>query len=267
MKNTIYLLTLITLLTSCSKELTTPLDSEKIAVVESYLVAGDSTITVNVSKLLPFSTDTNEVKEYISGLQLQINGYNIKETSTGIYQLKLKNACIEPGITYELKFRYYDDSVTSSTVIPEKPANFALSETILYTDRITSSSTGFGGGPMEDIEVTWDNDDDSYYYLMVEYLESTPDYINYLMEDLDISLNQSEAPVQSAGARIGMRNLNFFGHYRVVLFKVNKDFADLYQHLTSNSNNLTNPVTAITNGYGVFTGMSSDTAFIEVREN
>lgn len=257
---------MLLILTSCSKDLITPLDPDSIAVVESYIVAGDSAIRVRVSRLLPFSTDTNEAIEYIPGLTLQINGFTLSEPEPGHYELDLKDTGIQPGSSYTLKFLYASDTVSSSTTIPGKPVNFSLSDNVIYTDRITSTS-GFIPGHGDDIDATWDNEDGSYYYLTIQYLESTPDYINSAMEDVELPMEQGVAPINSSGTRIGLRNLQFFGHYRVVLFRVNKDFADLYQHLTSNSNNLTNPVTSISNGYGVFTGMSSDTLYLEVKEN
>ncbi len=256
----------ILMFNSCGKELIDPLNSDEIAIVESYLYAGDSSIRVNVSRLLPFSEDTLEVKEGITGLNILLNGLPMSDMGSGEYQFLLGNNKVEAGTSFTMVFYYGSDSVSSSTQIPEKPVDFYLSDHVIYTDRITSSG-GFGSGPMEDIDVTWTNDDDSYYYVTIEYLESTPDLINEVMEDTDVPTIQSISPIQSSGTRLGMRNLQFFGHYRIVLFKVNQDFADLYQQITANSNNITDPVTSIKNGYGVFTGMSTDTAFIEVREN
>ena len=254
------------LLSSCSKDLIDPLDADEIAIVESYIYAGDSSIRVSVSRLLPFSEDTLEVKEGIAGLTLLLNGELMTDIGSGNYQIVPDGGQVLTGIEYTLAFFYGNDSITSTTLVPSKPADFEISDPILYTDRITSSS-GFGGGPMEETEITWTNDDDSYYYVTIEYLETTPDLINEEMEDLDIPLIQSVSPVQSSGTRLGMRNLQYFGHYRVVLFRVNQEFADLYHQMSANSNNITDPVTSINNGYGVFTGMSTDTLYIEVREN
>lgn len=252
---------------SCSKELIKPLDAETVAVVESYIIAGDSSITLRVSKLLPFSTDTLETKEYIPGLQILLNGDPMLETEPGVYTLLLGSGSVQPGSTYSMKFLYGSDSISSETVVPELPSGFAISESVVYTDRISSSGGGFGSGPMEDIDLTWENEDAGYFYVTVEYLESTPDYINENMEDEEVPVMEGIAPIQASGTRLGMRNLHFFGHYRIVLSRVNQDFADLYQHLAANSNNITNPVTSIQNGFGVFTSMSTDTVYLEVREN
>ena len=256
----------IGLLTACGKELTTPIEAEKVAIVESYLYAGDSIITVKVSKMLPYSDDTSAAIEYISGLQLLVNGIAMTETATGVYTLQLGDKRIQPGELYSMKFLYFSDTVTSTTIIPDKPVNFSISSGTVYADRMTSTG-GMPGTPMEDVALTWDNADTSYYYVLIEYLETSFDYINSNMEDSDLSAVQGISPVSSSGTRLGMRNLYFFGSYRIILFKVNSDFADLYQTATANSNNITNPVTTINNGYGVFTGMASDTVYLEVVEN
>ena len=265
--NFLLILTFAGMLWSCGKDLMEPLSSETTAIVESYIYAGDSTINIKVTKLLPFSEDTVDATEYISGLELLINDTKLTETGEGIYTLQLTAKYIQPGETYTLKFRYFNDTVSSVTTIPEKPVDFTISESQIYADRVTSSGGFPGGGPMEDVDLTWTNTDGSYYYVLIEYLESDPDYINYMMADAEPSNIQSIAPMSSSGSRLGMRNLYFFGSYRIVLFKVNQDFVDLYQHTAANSNNITNPVSTINNGFGVFTGMASDTVYLEVSEN
>jgi len=61
--------------------------------------------------------------------------------------------------------------------------------------------------------------------------------------------------------------LEYFGTYRVIIFHVLPDYAKLYEQTNSSSQNLTNPSTSIENGYGIFTGLNSDTLYIEVVEN
>jgi hypothetical protein len=257
------------LFNSCSKELMTPITSAETAVVESYLYAGDSVITVQVTNLLPYSDDTIDATSYISGLHLQINGTELTETGNGIYKLQMGSQQIQPGSTYTLKFIYYSDTVSSAATIPDRPVNFRISSNDIYTDR--DSGPGGGGGmppdQMEDVSLTWDNTDSSYYYVVIEYLGNPPDYINSAFADADPSTTQGIAPMVSTGTTIGRRNLYFFGSYRIVLFKVNQDFVDLYHYVDVNSNTIADPVTSINNGYGLFTGMASDTVFLEVHEN
>jgi hypothetical protein len=261
------LLLTLGLLTSCSKELITPITPDNVAIVESYLYAGDSAITIKVTKLLPFSEDTIDATENISGLHLQVNGAALTETASGVYTLQLGEKRIQPGELYILKFPYSSDTVSSTTIIPAKPLNFSISSNSIYTQRITSSGGGMPSGPPADLTLSWTNDDESYYYVLIQYLESTRDYINYHSKSLDLSDTTSISPMNTSETRLGTRNLNFFGRYRIILFKVNDDFADLFQQSSVNSNNIVNPPTTITNGFGVFTGMTGDTVYLEVKEN
>jgi len=269
MKNILIPILLLTLglLASCGKELTTPVEPDKVVIVESYLYAGDSAITIKVTKLLPYSEDTTDATEYISGLNLQINGADLTETGTGVYTLLLGEKRIQPGESYMLKFLYFSDTVSSYTLIPDKPSNFNISSNTIYTDRITSTSSGMPSGPPSDLILSWENPDESYYYVLIQYLEASRDYINYRSASLDLSDTTSISPTNASETRLGTRNLNFFGSYRIILFKVNDDFADLYQQTDVNSNNITTPVSTINNGFGVFTGMTSDTVYLEVIEN
>lgn len=253
-------------ITSCTKELITPITGDNSAVVESYLKAGDSSILVYISKILPYSDDTSEVKEMISGINVFINSTQLTEIDTGIYQLNL-NEKVVAGTTYQLKFEYSGNTITSQTIIPDAPAGFTSSTSDLYVDRITS---GTGGGPpsmMDPVELTWSNSDASYYYLMVKYLEDTPDYINSNAAVDDFQFVQSSTPTQESYYKLDQRNISCFGTYRIILYKVNSEFNDVFTKNGSNSNNLVNPNTNITNGFGVFTGMNADTLYLEVIPN
>ncbi len=258
---------ILTLLTSCGKELMKPITSDNVAIVESYLYAGDSIITIKITKILPFSEDTLEATKYISGLHPMINGLALTETGSGIYTLQLGDKRIQPGESYVLKFLYASDTISSATLIPDKPLNFNISSHIIYMDRVSSAGGGIPSGPPADLTLSWTNPDKSYYYVLMQYMETTRDYINYRYESLELSDTTSIAPMNTSETRIGIRSLHFFGTYRIILFKVNTDFADLYQQTAVNSNNITNPVTEIKNGFGVFTGMASDTVYLKIIAN
>jgi hypothetical protein len=253
-------------LASCRKELMTPITGDNAAVVESYLKAGDSTILVYISKIIPYSDDTSDVKEMIPGISVFINGNKLTEIDTGIYQLNLVNKRVSAGTTYNLEFEYAGNAVSSQTIIPEAPVDFSSSASFLYADRVASGT--FGHPTMTTpVELTWSNTDGSYYYLEVKYLEETPDYINANMAGSDFQFIQSSAPTQESTYRLDQRNIQCFGTYRIILYKVTKEFNDVFTKNGTNSNNLVNPNTNITNGFGVFTGMNADTLYLEVIPN
>lgn len=254
-------------LSSCQKELMIPMTGDNTAVVEAYLVAGDTCGYVYISKILPFSDDTLNAKVMISGLKVYINDELLTEVDFGVYRLNTGSEGFKTGSSYNLTFEYVGNTVTSSTVIPAKPSGFISSKSTVYATRITQDDSTFQPGPgsmMDEVELTWNNDDLAYHYLMVEYLEDSADYINAKLADTEFPFNQATSPTQETYFKIGMQNLRYFGSYRIVLLRVNTEFNDAFTRNGTNSNNLVNPNTNITNGFGLFTGVSSDTIYLEV---
>jgi hypothetical protein len=64
-------------------------------------------------------------------------------------------------------------------------------------------------------------------------------------------------PFQGNSYQLTMRDMMSVGRYVCYLYKINKDYAELYERVSSSD--LANPVSFITNGLGVFTGISADT--------
>ncbi len=253
-------------LASCSKELMTPITGDNTAIVESYLKAGDSAILVYISKMLPYSDDTSDIKEMIPGIDVFINGNKLNEIENGIYQLQMGNERVSGGTTYNLEFEYSGNTVSSQTTIPGSPVDFASSASYIYADRIVAGSPSHPG-MMDPVELTWTNTDNSYYYLIVKYLEATPDYINANFTNSDFQFIQSSSPTRESFYRLDQRNIRCFGTYRILLYKVTNEFNDVFTKNGTNSNNLVNPSTNIINGFGVFTGMNADTLYLEVIPN
>jgi len=253
-------------LASCQKDLMTPITGDNTAVVESYLKAGDSAVLVYISSIIPYSNDTNDSKEMIPGLNVFINGDELTEIDSGIYQLNLFDKRVKSGTLYNLEFEFAGNVVSSQTTVPDAPADFTASASYIYVDRVEEGTMG-PPSMMDPIELNWSNADGSYYYLMVKYLESEPDYINGNMAGSDFQFIQSSSPTQESTYRLDQRNINCFGTYRIILYKVTNEFNDVFTLNGTNSNNMVNPNTNITNGYGVFTSMNADTLYLEVYPN
>lgn len=84
---------------------------------------------------------------------------------------------------------------------------------------------------------------------------------------MNSSVNFTINPKQAAAYDVTYRTFNYIGIYRVILYSVNKEYIDI---LTSNANTssqqLTNPTTNVTNGYGIFTAMQADTIALTLTQ-
>ena len=75
-----------------------------------------------------------------------------------------------------------------------------------------------------------------------------------------------KSPTNSNTEQIRAMDFQYYGKHRFILFHVLPDYAALYNQTSTSSQNLSNPSTSITNGYGIFTGLNTDTLYIDVKE-
>ena len=240
-----------------------------IPVIESYLSPGDYPV-VKISRQIPFSSDVDYAPEDINSLVVKLLSGDINLTLKGsgggvYYDSTLK--VIETD--YSLSFTYNSKNVNASTSIPYKPMDFASSENKISVMRMTGESMGQMGSFQipEPVYLTWINEDNSYYIVVIECMEEDPDPVRELDDSIAAGRVFRSRPTNSQGTEIRPQEFQYFGKHRMILFHILPDYASLYDESESSSQNLTNPSTSITNGYGIFTGMNSDTLFIQVNES
>jgi hypothetical protein len=254
---------------SCETERMDSLDINDIPIVEAYLIPGEE-VTISVSQPLPFSDDTNVYQEAISGLQIIISedseAYLLSDSlEPGIYTHNNEKFLPEEGSSYSMYFVYRNDTIKASTIIPSKPNDFSISDNNIQMDKIEEGDFGFGF--TDPIELTWSNPDGSNHFVFIEYLDSVKNLINLNFDTADVPRISNSPILTEAGYSLRPMEIYFFGIYRIVLFKVNQEYADLFEGNDQSSIELTNPNTNIEGGYGIFTGLNSDTVFLTVSES
>lgn len=266
----------IVLITSCKKttqEIETSLD---IPVVQSFLSPANVPV-VRLTTAIPYTTDTTlEVINDISGIDVYLTtkevSYLLTEVSdsAGYYMDQTATLVITENQSCQLEFQYNGSNVTSSTAVPLKPENFATSESTIEMERITEEGGGNGGPPnMTDIELSWDDENNDFYLIYIQYLEEEYDPINSIIEIEDPAelANFSSSPLQDSLYTIRSMQFMFFGEYRIVLSRITEEYAQLYETLSQSSlEGLAEPPTNVMNGKGIFTAFNSDTLYINVIE-
>lgn len=237
-------------------------------IVESYLHAGDYA-RVKISRQIPFSSNVKYSTDDINTLSIEITHNNISFTfnSLGDGQYIDSSLIITEGERYDLAFIYNSKNITAYTKVPSRPVNFTQSIKSISLEKTDSTSGGqwMGGFSMpEPISLTWDNSDGSYYIVVIENMATTLVPIRDFGSRVPPGNRFKKAPTTSSGLELGPMEFQYFGKHRIILFHVLPDYASLYSEKQTSSQNLTNPSTSIMNGYGIFTGLNSDTLFIDV---
>lgn len=266
MKNALIVLTILNffLFSACTKE-----ESEFTdwPIIEAYLNPGDC-FNLKITRQIPFSDGVTYSSDNINNLTIYVLVDDVSHSLTpfgdGLYADS--SLIVEEGKQYTVSFIFNHKEVSAYTYIPIKPSDFTQSITeITLEKRDTTSGPPDMSSMPDPITLTWTNADASYYLILVENMETDLDPINDFKEGEDHPSNMfRKAPVTNAGAMINARDFQYFGMHRIVLFHVLPDYANLYNQSSVNSLNLTNPSSSIKNGYGILTGLNSDTLFINV---
>lgn len=251
----------------CSEDTITENNSD-LVVVTGFLRAGEKNAEIKLANTLALgSTDT--VSAAINDAEvILLKGnktyqLNISSTMNGTYSYQGNDLSIESGDLFSLQINYKDKRISGSTLVPSKPRDISISKTTLAL-----AATGYGMGSIQDttsIFLRWSNPDSSLYYVVIENLETNPVAIYSTNTQRGANRTMIFPPMATNQFLIGRRNLNYLGNHRAIVYKVNQEYADLYESRTQDSRNLNEPISNITNGLGVFSAFASDTTMFYVK--
>ncbi|MEQ9168563.1 MAG: DUF4249 family protein [Fulvivirga sp.] len=231
-------------------------------IVEGFLHAGQP-IMIDLSKELLYKGEVEETSIDLEGLKVTIsNGseeYLLIDEGDGIYT---NENLVSHSTSYSISFTYNGQEVHSETLVPTKPEGFTSSTTNIEILPFT------GGGPPtnlsgESIELNWENNDGAYYLVVVTNIEEDPISIN--STTFNRPSFRSE-PLVSDNYEIASTDFESYGDHLVILYKLNPEYAALYEDSGDNSLTISTPYTNIENGLGIFTAINSDSLYVNVHD-
>jgi hypothetical protein len=282
MKKTLFIILLfILMLTSCKKSI--PGDFNNLVVLEGYLFQDEKVDSIHLTKCLSFeSEDTvyTPVDDAHISLSWQNNLYNLQNIGNGYYNYSGSELLIKEGDTYSIDIDYGGQKITSSTIVPKKTTIHPLTESVLYIDTVRTFGPPQNWGSTDaGIEVIWDNPDNSYYYVVIESADSSSSNIVMGGSGFNNGPGYGPAPGPEPSMIFRFRSEPFigdryiinssmlekYGKHLVKIYSVNQEYANLYENRTQDSRNLSEPVTNVNNGLGIFTAFSYEVVSFYVK--
>jgi hypothetical protein len=256
------------LFSACKQQNLTPSYSDQ-PVIEGYLRA-NNVATVKIARQIAASTNVVYANNNIDSLALIIIApdtiYNLVPVGNGTYSAP--NLIIREGIQYTLQFMYNNKLVSAVTTVPYIPQNYTQSVSEISVQKIDSNTTFTPGSFQinDPIELKWSNTDNAYFMVVVENMETNPTLIRDTTNARFRTRSFRNEPAIVSAYTMRDQQFQYFGRHRLILYRLNPDYAALYNDNSNSSQNLTNPTTNITNGLGIFTGISSDTLYLQVNK-
>jgi len=266
--NVIMLLSATFFLAACKKETKVPAYNEE-PVISAYLFAGNC-VSIKITAQIAVSTETSSAGEGIDTLHVYVDddsgSHLLMNMGDGVYADT--TLMIGEGKQYSLHFVYKEKMISGTTLVPSAPQNFTQSVDELSVSKIEEGTMPTPGSfQMNDpISLNWSNDDQSYYMIIVENMESSPELIRDTTSTRFRITSFRNEPAVTDQYQLRDQQFQYFGTHRLVLYHLNPDYAALYSGNSNSSQSLSNPTTNITNGVGIFTGISTDTLFLKVNK-
>jgi len=261
---------LVLTILGCNNNPTGTEDSNTL-VVEAFLYSGEPINDIRLTGTVDIgSSDTTAPPVNDAEVRLIKNGntYQLIQDPdrTGYYIYQGSDLTVEPGDNFFLEINYSGIRVSSSTTVPPTPSNLSLPDSVLILQAESGFTGGFGEQDTNSVVLKWENPDSSLYYVVLENLEANPEEISTgSFPGFDIVRRTTFSPSATSEFVIARRNLTYYGKHAAILYRVNQEYADLYESRNQDSRNLNEPLTNINNGLGVFSAFASDTVYFEVK--
>ena len=238
-------------------------------VVQAYLFAGQPVTDVTITGVLPIDAEEGEIASPISdALVTLIKGDDRHELtatsgSPGAYHDPSGSVVVTPGDAFELEVVVEGRTARASTIVPQPPGGLVLS-----SDSLVAIEPGVGGRQafqLNLLRLDWDNPASVLHFVAVEGLDPLAALLPTAVEGGLAGGRFVTEPTPADSAFVSQLSLTYFGPHRVSLYRVNQEYADLYEGLVQDSRDLNEPPSNVDGALGIFTAFASDSAFFVVR--
>lgn len=244
-------------------------------VVEAYVFAGEPVREVTIKALVPLSEPegTSSILENAKVTLLKSgNSYALSyNPSTRKYEYLGNDLNINNNEVVQLETEVNGRVATATTQVPTAPQGMVSSKNEMVIPTIHSGADFLTGNPLADAEITvsWSNPQKELHYTVIEFRSNLlkpilpPDVqevVDGILEDFAIITTPSTDTVLTINGGL----LPSYGPYIVKLYKVNQEYADLYNSETQDSRDLNEPPSNIINARGIFSAFASDSLSFEV---
>ena len=242
-------------------------------VIQAYLFTGEPVTAVSVSGVLPIDADSTEVAELIADAQITLikDGirYDLVPTAgeAGKYEYPGSDLTIAIGDIFQLEATYGNRTATAETVVPSPPIGLFLSSDSLIVPDFSGGRGGRGGQGILAAGVTarWSNPANELHFAVIDNIEAAPEILPTTEIFSRFAARIVQRPTAADSSTVTLLTLTHFGTHRLKLYRINDEYADLYEGLNQDSRDLNEPPSNIHGALGVFSAFSSDSAFFSVR--
>ena len=238
-------------------------------VIEAFLFANEPIDDIRISKSSSLDQDTiisdPVMDAEVSLIKNNITYPLINFADSGYYHYPGTDLTVETGDEFTLEVRWQGQLSFGTTIVPPPPDGVSIDTIIM---EIPTLGPGIGPVLAElNVNVTWENQNNLLHFVALEYtdpLETAefiyPDFVRDVIDQFRIITEPTTDTLFTANALV----LKFYGNHRVSVYRVNREYAELYTSRDQDSRDLNEPPSNIINGIGIFSAFNSRSVFFDV---
>ena len=277
MKKTL-LFSLASLLLLAACDTTDPNEADELLVVEAFLYAGEPIDDIHLSTVIPLdSEDSLGTPINDADVRLIKDGITYALTpsgSDGSYFYSGTDLSVETDDVFRLEVDRGGTHITAETTVPPAPTGVTMAVTEVRVpsagEDFRASRTLFQSLFQENtLSVTWDNPEAESYFVTLETPASdAPDYLlPEFVREIFSGFRLVTQPTTANFFDIPILSLEVTGTYQTTVYRINQEYADLYENREQDSRDLNEPPTNVEGGLGVFSAFhGGSVTFRLVRE-
>jgi hypothetical protein len=252
----------ILFLSSGCEESTGYIPDYQQVVIQAYLYAGDTIDDIRVTKTIPIGAESGDLPPICDASVTLIKNkfsYTLtpSETDSGYYQYNGHDLVVAEGDIFTLNVDYFGKTSSGTTTVPPLPSNVALSNDFIMIPSMFDPRTFVFDTTKHQIRVSWDVEEDAMYFISINNIEEDPDSVALQIPPRGIPGRMIAMPLNQSSYVILFEDIRYYGMHSVTVYRINKEYVDLYISRNQNSRELNEPITNIENGLGVFSAFSS----------
>lgn len=266
---------LFIIFSGCTHDSLIALDDDLI-VVRAYIYANEPISDIQVTGTIPLGSEATELPPINDADVVLIKEgqrYSLvpSEGDSGYYHYDGDDLVVETGDKYEIEVKYQNQLATGTTYVPEAPEGVTISKsTLKFPDLDDLPGYGEQGVNADSIRksmsltVNWQQVTDALYYIVMENIEENPTPVDTSLEGGYKGFISS--PVRSDEFEVNAMMMTHYGDHVVKVYRVNQEYADLYESRDQDSRDLNEPLTNINGGLGIFSAFNSNDVYFELLE-
>jgi len=273
MKNILTYIILIFLSVACDEENSIVNVDNHTAVLSAYIFANRPIDSIRITEYIPYTDEASldVLDDLAVNMSTGEKEFTLNSIGNGYYSYL--DHIVQEDMTYTLKFDYLDETITAETYV-KISKNVTISDTEISLEKIENNG-GFPGGFGVDpkiVDIQWENEESDYYFVDIRNTDEDPEYVNEFFEsfledgELPATFFQSEPEIIDIYSINSQRELQTYGTYEIIVYRLNPEYAGLYESKGNSSQSLEVPPTNVENGLGIFTAVTPHVLFLEVKE-